>query len=348
MGSPSAVTSLRSPVNDAHMSFASSEELFAHITNVSLRVRRALDQVQADASQASDVLALRSLVASVLDAGLQSLAETNLWGVDNRLPSGQLWELAGEQLGKGALLYQARFKPRGYAGDDLMLGRIYEDWRCSDPLGSLLDHYFQNHAAPQAVRNRMAMVTAAIVSACEQSPNTLVRVASLGSGPALDVLRAALELDPQQRQRLHVTLLDLDPLALDAAKARLATVLADSQIVVRRENLYRLPQRTQTLGEQPLDLLVCTGFFDYLNQHDAAALLRLCWNSLSPSGRLMVFNFAPHNPSRGLMEWIGNWYLIYRDEQQMQDLALRAGLTQHDFQIQAEPLGIDLVIDARR
>jgi len=38
---------------------------------------------------------------------------------------------------------------------------------------------------------------------------------------------------------------------------------------------------------------------------------------LEPPGNraeMIVFNFAPSNPSRAYMEWLGNWYLTYRDE----------------------------------
>jgi len=109
-----------------------------------------------------------------------------------------------------------------------------------------------------------------------------------------------------------------------------------------------LPQLAPSPLPDDCDLIACTGFFDYLNDVDAAALLRSLWDHLGPGGRLLVFNFAPHNPSRALMEWIGNWYLIYRDESAWKDLAAKAGIPAAASQVSAEEEGIDLYIDARR
>ncbi len=284
-------------------------------------------------------------VSAAIDRCLARLTTTNLWGPANRLPSGRLWELAGEHLQHGALLHRARFKPRGYAGDDVMLRQICEQWQCEHPLGRLLDQYFQSHAAPQAVRNRTRIVAGAITQRVDQSQDSPVRVTSIGSGPAMDFLWAAENLMPAARVRLHMQLLDLDPQALNDSTARLAASFGPSQIIARRENLYRL-NRLGEAAALEADLIACTGFFDYLNDTDAAALLNLLWQQLSPDGRLLVFNFAPHNRSRALMEWIGNWYLTYRDRAAMHDLALRAGIPQEMFEVKAEAEGIDLFIDA--
>ena len=94
----------------------------------------------------------QALVDASLSQCLDQLAATGCWGEDNRLPSSELWRIAGTMLQRGWLQYHARIKPRGYAGDYLMLLRICRHWRCDDPLGRLFDGYFQRQAAPHAVR----------------------------------------------------------------------------------------------------------------------------------------------------------------------------------------------------
>lgn len=303
-----------------------------------------------DAQQITDQFAnferAALLVSAAIDDCLASLAASGLWGPANRLAAGKLWEVAGEPLQHGALLNRARFKPRGYAGDHVMLRQICEDWRCDHPLGRMLDHYFQNHSAPKAVRNRTRIVADAIVERV-RATNDIVRAISVGSGPAIDLLWAAESLQPQERRRLRVQMLDLDPQALDESQQRLVPLLGCDQIVARRENVYRLPK----LGEaEPIrsELIACTGFFDYLSDEDAAALLSYLWQQLEPGGRLLVFNFAPHNPSRALMEWMGLWYLVYRDEQDMRDLSAVAGIPAECCEIRAEGEGVDLYINATK
>jgi extracellular factor (EF) 3-hydroxypalmitic acid methyl ester biosynthesis protein len=74
--------------------------------------------------------------------------------------------------------------------------------------------------------------------------------------------------------------------------------------------------------------------------------LRLFYGALAPGGRMTVFQFAPHNPSRALMEWIANWYLIYRDEGQFRSVVKQADVPSPCASFGAEPLGVDLFVTA--
>jgi hypothetical protein len=68
--------------------------------------------------------------------------------------SSTLWRIAGPWLKFGSLQWRARKKPRGYAGDFLMLAQIGADRVCGHPLGAAFDRFLQAQAAPQAVRKR--------------------------------------------------------------------------------------------------------------------------------------------------------------------------------------------------
>ncbi|MDA1049923.1 MAG: class I SAM-dependent methyltransferase [Planctomycetota bacterium] len=254
-------------------------------------------------------------VSQIMNSCLDDLASTNCWGEANRNPSGVLWKVAGEVLSVGWLQQHARQKPRGYAGDFEMLEKIVHRTLCSDPLGRAFDHFFQEQAAANAIRCRTQLVADRIVQLVRASTREKVHICSVGAGPAIDVEVACGELSGDERGRLTVTLLDLDPEALVHAERRLTPVLRGDQVRSQRENLFRLPrlERTGSLLEQP-DFIVCTGLFDYLTDADAVAMLQYFWSHLATDGELMVFNFAPSNPSRAYMEWIGNWYLMYRNE----------------------------------
>ena len=130
--------------------------------------------------------------------------------------------------------------------------------------------------------------------------------------------------------------------------AALATWLAPSQVQGVRENLFRLP-RLKRAAElvANADLVACTGIFDYLPTGDAVAMLRFFTQALAHSGHAIVFNFAPQNPTRAYMEWIGNWYLIYRDEAALRELAHAAGIATEKYQLAADATGIDLYLDVR-
>jgi hypothetical protein len=156
-------------------------------------------------------------------------------------------------------------------------------------------------------------------------------------------------LPAERRQRLELVLLDLDEAALEFARANLAMHLGPQQVALHRENLFRLAaaDRRSALLERA-DAIVCLGLFDYLADEPAAGLLRMIWHGLAPGGLALVGNFAPHCPTRAYMEWIGNWYLIYRTAEELRRLASAAGLPPEGFDITAERLGIDLFIHARK
>ena len=109
------------------------------------------------------------------------------------------------------------------------------------------------------------------------------------------------------------------------------------------------PERLQEIDAERIaacDLVICAGLFDYLPAHDAAGLLKLLYESLAPQGRMLVFNFSTDNSSRAYMEWIGNWYLIYREPGELLELAQAAGIPDDAVTVDAEPLGVNLVLQA--
>jgi len=316
------------------------------------RVRRAAEKLVADLGQAEKLTRdwsheqlTQALVDAALSQCLCELAKTGCWGEANRVPSCELWRIAGRLLEVGTLQYCARFKPHGYAGDYQMLARICEDFCCEHSLGRAFDRYFQRQAAPQAVRSRTEQTAVAVASDCLKHEGSVRHVVSVGSGPAMDV-RGALELLPKERRTsLRVSLLDLDPNALDFARELVEPLLPPGALRSVRTNLFRLAQGADPGAalEGP-DVLICSGLFDYLADEPAVSMLRFFWEELSAGGVLLVGNFSPHNPTRAYMEWIGNWYLTYRTAEQMEQLGVRAGIPRDQFTIGCERLGVDLFL----
>src|SRR5262245_55883592 len=211
------------------------------VRELAQQLQEKLQEVEREMGQVKQGQDLFPRVAAAIDACLERLEELRLWGSENRLPSSELWNVVGHFLSRGWLLNQARTKPRGYAGDHEMLARIYENRLCDDPFGRLIDRYFQAQAAPQAVRNRMAMIADWIVAAAAHIPlpsgeggclwqpgeglQSSRQIAIFGSAFGLEIRDALQRLDEPARARLQVTLLDLDPAAVDFARGQLAHLL---------------------------------------------------------------------------------------------------------------------------
>ena len=315
-------------------------------------------------------------VAAAMDEALASLERLHL-PPDQRPAAVQvLWSIAGAWLRRGWLQTRAWTKPRGYAGDYELLAAIFHHRLSDDPLGGLLDRYFQSQAAPQAVRNRMALastwirqtvqatwaaapgpadkldegsiLTTALPHTSEARSQQRTKVAIIGSATGLEVRQALRALPASVREGLEVILLDYDPAALAHAQHVLSGWLPAEHLRTAATNLARLPRRHAAWEHAPCDLVLVPGLLDYLGDSAAAALIAWGYAQLVAGGRLVVFQFAPHNPPRPYMEWIGDWRLIYRDREELAALARDAGLSDLCFEIGAEPLGVDLYLSVVR
>jgi len=100
---------------------------------------------------------------------------------------------------------------RGYAGDFEMLQQI-----CS-PMCAIIRWVppstvsFKPKPLRKPLRSRTDLIAAAIADVVRERDPGPVHVLSVGSGPAIDIQRACGLLKPAERQRLRITLLDLDP-----------------------------------------------------------------------------------------------------------------------------------------
>jgi extracellular factor (EF) 3-hydroxypalmitic acid methyl ester biosynthesis protein len=287
-------------------------------------------------------------VGLVLDLGLAKLASLGIHGPANREPSFAMWQEAGEILQFGWLQLRAREKPRGYAGDHEMLGAIYDQKVTLDPRGVAFDCYFLHLAAPQAVRNRMHLVRDRLIDTF-LSTTAAPKIIVVGSGSALEIRDALQQLPESAKQRGEIHLIDLDPAAISEAEQNVRPHLGGLTCFAQTENLVRLPKKTARLKElADADLVICTGFFDYLEAAAASELLGVFWNWLRPGGQALAFNFAPWNSTRTYMEWIGNWYLIYRTRRDLAKLAALAGIPADCWQVSAESSGIDLLLSLKK
>ena len=72
-----------------------------------------------------------------------------------------------------------------------------------------------------------------------------VRIAIVGSALGLEVREALVRLNDEARRRVSVTLIDLDPAAIDLARDRLASLLPAEQLTAISTNIFRLPERKE-------------------------------------------------------------------------------------------------------
>jgi hypothetical protein len=69
---------------------------------------------------------------------------------------------------------------------------------------------------------------------------------------------------------------------------------------------------------------------------------------VKPGGEMIIGNFNVENPSRRIMEILGDWFLNHRSEDELMRFALQAGISKDDIEVIREPLGINLFLKVRK
>lgn len=203
-------------------------------------------------------------------------------------------------------------KPRGYAGDAVMLDMIYRGKDANgsdDSVAETLLAYTTGRPAPNAVRNRAQVLANLIDEAVAKRADA--RILALAAGHLREV-EIAKNLNGSFRGEI---------IALDQDSESLAEVertYASRGIKAMRTSIK--PLLAGKLDLQGFDLVYAAGLFDYLTQPVAKALSEKMFAMLNPGGRMLIANFVPDIPDVGYMESFMDWQLIYRDGETMRDL----------------------------
>jgi extracellular factor (EF) 3-hydroxypalmitic acid methyl ester biosynthesis protein len=208
-------------------------------------------------------------------------------------------------------------KPRGYAGDYETILQVYENKpQGTGRLGPLLDSFFLAIPAARAVRNRRALLAGEI----QRTVSRLVRarVTSLACGPAQEAFDAFSQLP--DTTALEFSAIDIDPKAIEFVKSRAATAGLARQVSVHRGNLVYLSGGRENLPLKPQALVYSIGLIDYFQDEFVVRLLNWIHGLLEPGGRVILGNFHPRNPDRALLDYLLDWRITYRTEEDMNRL----------------------------
>jgi extracellular factor (EF) 3-hydroxypalmitic acid methyl ester biosynthesis protein len=213
-------------------------------------------------------------------------------------------------------------KPRGYAGDAVMLDYIYRPRELQiTKIGHAIHHATTAAGAAKSIRWRRSHLAARLLDGMEN--NEHLRVLSVASGHLreLDIVSAATS-----NRNVEILALDRDKDSLDEA------VRSYREFTIRPLN-HSISYLFKPNELKHFDLIYSAGLFDYLTDRTTIALIDALVAKLRPEGRLILGNYTPANDGRGYMEGMMDWRLIYRDKEDLMRLASVAagGRAQHAY-----------------
>lgn len=245
-----------------------------------------------------------------------------------------LQEGFGDECLENTLHGHIKTKPYGYAGDFMIIDKIYQEQITTDHRFEKWDIFWNNHSAAKAVRNRKDYFIKTMTN--RLSSRGAIHLLNVASGPARDLAELYQKIQPGQ---LSTVCVEADQTAIGYAK-NLNHVNA-AQIEFIHQNIFRFSP------EEKFDLVWSAGLFDYFDNNIFLKLLRKFISWTKPGGEVIIGNFSVQNPSRNYMELIGDWYLQHRSEEQLINFALEAGAIKENIYVGKELEGVNLFLHVK-
>jgi hypothetical protein len=283
-----------------------------HMAGFAGRLRDVLSEAGAgfEDSPAASISRLAEKLAPIYD---EARAANRVPGFKDICADSEVYGRAGAD----PYTHRARQKPRGYAGDAVMLDYIYRPGPPSPDRISQMAHEATtgspNGRSILWRRDHLAgIITRRLDRPSAAEGPDILSVAS-GHMRELDVVRIST-----RRRRARIVALDQDELSLKQC----VEAYPDFSISPVQGRVSTLLSGKADFGK--FDLIYCAGLFDYLGDRVAVALVRGLAGLLKPAGMLTVGNFCPRNHGRGFMEGMMDWSLILRGRDDLRRLAQEA------------------------
>jgi extracellular factor (EF) 3-hydroxypalmitic acid methyl ester biosynthesis protein len=234
--------------------------------------------------------------------------------------------------------------PRGYPGDFETVEYLVQQQNRA-PRGTLafwLEQYALQSPIAQQHRNKVHLQARAILETVWRPPvgsrESRVLILAAGGSPDLREIQSLAAGAP-----FRAVLLDQDEAALAFSASRLAA-LGDRVSYVCRNVVRGL--RDVTDDEHPYQLVLAGGLFDYLPDKVAGMVLRHARERLlAPGGRIIFTNIAHPNPYRLWIEYLAEWHLIHRTEDDVRDLCIDAGFSNGSVTVSREGTGLTMIVE---
>jgi len=251
-------------------------------------------------------------------------------------------------------------KPLGYAGDyqvvDMMIRPPYEG---ASLFAKIINVWLWGQSPAQAHRNRVDYLERKLFeeTARVKAAGRINKVLNLGCGPADEVQRFFERQNISRHASL--TLVDFNEETLRYLQGKLdgikeSLVRPVSFQLIKRSVFQILKDEGQSIRQatgEPYDYIYCAGLFDYLSNSVCKQLMNIFYGMLAPDGLLLATNATDalncSRPFRYSMEYLLDWYLIYRNKAHF--AAVAPDLVEADkISVVAENTGANLFLEVRK
>ena len=216
-------------------------------------------------------------------------------------------------LHQDAFTYRGFRKPRGYAGDAVLMDMVYgtgdgELVAKSSDLGKRIYAVAETTGIFTSTRDRVARLATGIDDVCSQNPNAHIMSVACGH------LREAATSEAIKANRFGRFV------GHDQDKRSLRVIQKNHpKVECVAASIGELMDGSVNPGS--FDYIYSAGLYDYLDDEIGRRLLQTLVGMIRPGGRIMIVNFLPNLPTLGYMEAAMDWWMVYRPVEQLHALA---------------------------
>jgi extracellular factor (EF) 3-hydroxypalmitic acid methyl ester biosynthesis protein len=195
-------------------------------------------------------------------------------------------------------------RPRGYAGDAVLLDYLYTEQSLGlEHPGRDIYRFMFRQPSPRSVRERRERLAREIDTTAALVPGARILSVACGHLREAELSHAVAEHRLGALYAMDQDALSLGEIQQHFPHGPVQTVHGSVRALL-----------VDRLRFEPLDLIYSAGLYDYLSDPLARRLTRRLFDMLEPGGRLVLANFSPRAPEAGYMEAFMDWWLIYREE----------------------------------
>jgi extracellular factor (EF) 3-hydroxypalmitic acid methyl ester biosynthesis protein len=247
-------------------------------------------------------------------------------------------------------------KPLGYAGDYEMVSMMVRDpYEGNSLFAKILNYIFLQTPPVEAHRNRLTYLTQMLrdetVRARGSRKGNRVRIFNLGCGPAKEIQDFVTH--HHVAEHAHFLLLDFNEETLASTSHVLEGLVLEHERATKIDTMKKSVQQILKEGSklessfEKFDIVYCAGLFDYLSDNVCEKLLEFFYHITAPGGLVVATNVADINPSRGWMEYMLDWHLIYRSVQGFRDVVPK-NIDPEQAIVRAVGTGVNIVVEIRK
>lgn len=228
--------------------------------------------------------------------------------------------------------------PRKYTGDFETVEYIcdLENKSVYGTVEYFIEEYALNSAIAQQHRNKLNHQSEIILDKLLNGGSDR-KILSVGCGGCRDILNIEKYI---KDVRFEMVINDIDSDALALSRTRLGN-LKDLHVIPG--NIIQALRKVEKLG--PFDLVVTGGLFDHMSDKHISFFLKYTFNKLLKDGGSLFFaNAVKGNHFRVWMEYLADWKLNYRSEDDISRLLTDAGITDTVIKIEKDQTGLAYLV----